>query len=133
LLRSQAHIFSKLQKWEYPLMEILNHRCLDNPHIVRLNEVFLTSTHLAIVMEYGGPMNLAAYITAIQKGPLAEALARFLFQQLICGVDYSHRQVRSGPTQTHGQLGAIGCCMPRSTTKTRILCTAVKEGRYILF
>ncbi|KAM2076642.1 hypothetical protein ACFX1T_039354 [Malus domestica] len=32
--------------------EIINHRSLRHPNIIRFKEVILTSTHLAIVMEY---------------------------------------------------------------------------------
>ncbi|MCO5586489.1 hypothetical protein L7F22_040429 [Adiantum nelumboides] len=32
--------------------EIINHRSLQHPNIIRFKEVFLTSTHLAILMEY---------------------------------------------------------------------------------
>ncbi|KAK6923363.1 Protein kinase domain [Dillenia turbinata] len=37
---------------EHVQREIMNHRSLKHPNIVRFKEVFLTPTHLAIVMEY---------------------------------------------------------------------------------
>jgi serine/threonine-protein kinase SRK2 len=32
--------------------ELINHRSLLHPNIIRFKEVFVTSTHLSIVMEY---------------------------------------------------------------------------------
>ncbi|TQD69851.1 hypothetical protein C1H46_044616 [Malus baccata] len=37
---------------EHVQREIMNHRSLKNPNIIRFKEVLLTPTHLAIVMEY---------------------------------------------------------------------------------
>ncbi|KAL3524810.1 hypothetical protein ACH5RR_013182 [Cinchona calisaya] len=37
---------------EHVQREIMNHRSLNHPSIIRFKEVFLTPTHLAIVMEY---------------------------------------------------------------------------------
>ncbi|KAG6403373.1 hypothetical protein SASPL_135591 [Salvia splendens] len=37
---------------EHVQREIMNHRSLKHPNIIRFKEVFLTPTHLAIVMEY---------------------------------------------------------------------------------
>ena len=59
-------------------------------------QVFLTPTHLAIVMEYAKGGDLFNY--TMRHGPhgrLAEPQARWIFQQLIIGLDYCHRRVRS--------------------------------------
>ena len=54
-------------------------------------QVFLTTTHIAIVMEYASGGELFEFVK--RSGRLSEDAARFFFQQLISGVDYCHRQV----------------------------------------
>nr|AVL26011.1 SnRK2.2 [Prunus avium] len=68
--------------------EIINHRSLRHPNIIRFKEVILTPTHLAIVMEYasGGEM----FERICNAGRFSEDEARFFFQQLISGVSYCH-------------------------------------------
>eukprot|EP00250_Pteridium_aquilinum_P002663 c12886_g1_i1 orf=407-1489(-) len=68
--------------------EIVNHRSLRHPNIVRFKEVFLTPTHLAIVMEYAAGGELFERIC--KAGRFREDEARFFFQQLISGVSYCH-------------------------------------------
>ncbi|XP_020517638.1 serine/threonine-protein kinase SAPK2 isoform X3 [Amborella trichopoda] len=68
--------------------EIMNHRSLRHPNIVRFKEVLLTPTHLAIVMEYAAGGELFARIC--NAGRFSEDEARFFFQQLISGVSYCH-------------------------------------------
>lgn len=68
--------------------EIINHRSLRHPNIVRFKEVILTPTHLAIVMEYASGGELFARIC--NAGRFSEDEARFFFQQLISGVSYCH-------------------------------------------
>ncbi|XP_075087490.1 serine/threonine-protein kinase SAPK3-like [Nicotiana tabacum] len=68
--------------------EIINHRSLKHPNIVRFKEVLLTPTHLAIVMEYAAGGELFAKICS--AGRFSEDEARFFFQQLISGVSYCH-------------------------------------------
>ncbi|RID42536.1 hypothetical protein BRARA_J02412 [Brassica rapa] len=68
--------------------EIINHRSLKHPNIIRFKEVILTPTHLAIVMEYASGGELFERICT--AGRFSEAEARYFFQQLICGVDYCH-------------------------------------------
>ncbi|KAI5067394.1 hypothetical protein GOP47_0017922 [Adiantum capillus-veneris] len=69
--------------------EIVNHRSLLHPNIVRFKEVFLTPTHLAIVMEYAAGGELFERIC--RAGRFSEDEARFFFQQLISGVSYCHK------------------------------------------
>jgi serine/threonine-protein kinase SRK2 len=45
-------LLSALQIDENVQREIINHRSLRHPNIIRFKEVILTPTHLAIVMEY---------------------------------------------------------------------------------
>ncbi|CAJ1932795.1 unnamed protein product [Sphenostylis stenocarpa] len=68
--------------------EIINHRSLRHPNIVRFKEVILTPTHLAIVMEYASGGELFERIC--KAGRFGEDEARFFFQQLISGVSYCH-------------------------------------------
>ncbi|XAR73952.1 Non-specific serine/threonine protein kinase [Bertholletia excelsa] len=68
--------------------EIINHRSLRHPNIVRFKEVILTPTHLAIVMEYAAGGELFDRIST--AGRFNEDEARFFFQQLISGVSYCH-------------------------------------------
>ncbi|XP_015890045.2 serine/threonine-protein kinase SRK2I isoform X2 [Ziziphus jujuba] len=68
--------------------EIINHRSLRHPNIVRFKEVILTPTHLAIVMEYASGGELFERIC--NAGRFSENEARFFFQQLISGVSYCH-------------------------------------------
>ena len=57
-------------------------------------QVFLTSTHLVLAMEYAAGGDLADY-TAARHG-LTEAKARHFFQQLVVALDYCHRMVGAG-------------------------------------
>jgi len=68
--------------------EIINHRSLRHPNIIRFKEVLLTPTHLAIVMEYAAGGELFDRIC--NAGRFSEDEARFFFQQLISGVSYCH-------------------------------------------
>ncbi|TKY55744.1 Serine/threonine-protein kinase SRK2I [Spatholobus suberectus] len=68
--------------------EIINHRSLRHPNIVRFKEVILTPTHLAIVMEYASGGEL--FLRICNAGRFTEDEARFFFQQLISGVSYCH-------------------------------------------
>ncbi|KAL3845148.1 hypothetical protein ACJIZ3_002551 [Penstemon smallii] len=73
---------------EHVQREIMNHRSLNHPNIVRFKEVLLTPTHLAIVMEYAAGGELFERICS--AGRFSEDEARFFFQQLISGVSYCH-------------------------------------------
>lgn len=68
--------------------EIINHRSLRHPNIIRFKEVVVTTTHLAIVMEYAAGGELFDRIC--NAGRFSEDEARYFFQQLICGVSYCH-------------------------------------------
>ncbi|KAL3630264.1 Serine/threonine-protein kinase srk2a [Castilleja foliolosa] len=68
--------------------EIINHRSLRHPNIIRFKEVVLTPTHLAIVMEYAAGGELFERICT--AGRFSEDEARYFFQQLISGVCYCH-------------------------------------------
>lgn len=68
--------------------EIINHRSLRHPNIIRFREVVLTPTHLGIVMEYAAGGELFERIC--NAGRFSEDEARYFFQQLISGVSYCH-------------------------------------------
>ncbi|TKY71369.1 Serine/threonine-protein kinase SRK2B [Spatholobus suberectus] len=68
--------------------EIINHRSLRHPNIIRFKEVVLTPTHLGIVMEYAAGGELFERICS--AGRFSEDEARYFFQQLISGVSYCH-------------------------------------------
>jgi carbon catabolite-derepressing protein kinase len=63
-------------------------RALRHPHIVKLYEVISTPTDIIFVMEYAGG-ELFNHI--VSYGSLPEPKARRFFQQLISGLEYSHR------------------------------------------
>nr|XP_034907298.1 serine/threonine-protein kinase SAPK2 isoform X2 [Populus alba] len=73
---------------EHVQREIMNHRSLKHPNIIRFKEVLLTPTHLAIVMEYAAGGELFERICT--AGRFSEDEARYFFQQLISGVSYCH-------------------------------------------
>uniref|UniRef100_A0ACD6A5F4 Uncharacterized protein n=1 Tax=Avena sativa TaxID=4498 RepID=A0ACD6A5F4_AVESA len=68
--------------------EIINHRSLKHPNIIRFKEVILTPTHLAIVMEYASGGELFERICKHVR--FTEDEARYFFQQLISGVSDCH-------------------------------------------
>ncbi|KAL6304828.1 snf 1 [Sparassis latifolia] len=63
-------------------------RTLRHPHIIKLYEVISTPTDIIIVLEYAGG-ELFNYI--VDHGRMPESQARRFFQQLISGIEYSHR------------------------------------------
>ncbi|KAG2022382.1 CAMK/CAMK1 protein kinase [Coprinopsis cinerea AmutBmut pab1-1] len=63
-------------------------RTLRHPHIIKLYEVISTPTDIIFVLEYAGG-ELFNYIVA--NGRMSEAQARRFFQQIISGIEYSHR------------------------------------------
>ncbi len=109
-----------LQISKYVEREILNHKRLNQPHIIELREVgaqrpgccalsmpllsssmpaeipciiqvFLTPEYLAIAMEYAAGGDMFQLVVR-QRG-LPESDARWYFQQLIIAIDYCHRMV----------------------------------------
>ena len=55
--------------------------------------MFVTTTHLGIVMEYAAGGELFDRI--VKAGRFSEDEARYFFQQLISGVEYCHSEARS--------------------------------------
>ena len=76
---------------------------------MRSRQVFLTSTHLGIAMEYASGGELFDRI--VRANRFSEDEARYFFQQLISGVAWCHKEVRRGcfcrgGRGQGGQLGA---------------------------
>ncbi|KAK4356267.1 hypothetical protein RND71_025238 [Anisodus tanguticus] len=96
---------------EHVQREIMNHRSLRHPNIVRFKEVFLTPSHLAIVMEYAAGGELFERIC--NAGRFSEDEAQFFFQQLISGVSYCHSmQICHRDLKLENSL-LDGCSTPR--------------------
>ncbi|KAJ7969520.1 Non-specific serine/threonine protein kinase [Quillaja saponaria] len=66
-------------------------RFLKHPHIIRLYEVIETRKHIYVVMEHAKSGELFDYI--VQNGRLQEDEARKIFQQIISGVEYCHKNM----------------------------------------
>lgn len=99
------------QVTQYVERELMTHRLLWHPHVIKLYKVFLTSTHLAVVLEYAGVPHGVVVHTGIcttpgahpdcgdmydyvsKRGRLSESSARWIFQQLMVAVDYLHQMV----------------------------------------
>ena len=68
------------------------HFSLQLPRLLLL-QVFLATDFLVIVMEYVPGGNLVSYLRRHPKLQLCEAQARWIFQQLVIGLDYCHSKV----------------------------------------
>lgn len=60
-------------------------------HLPWCPQVFLTRTHLGIAMEYASGGTLFERIEKFQR--FKEDIARYFFQQLVCGVAWMHKKV----------------------------------------
>ncbi|PBK75783.1 Pkinase-domain-containing protein [Armillaria solidipes] len=63
-------------------------RALRHPHIIKLYEVISTPTDIIFVLEYAGGELFNHIVT---HGKMKESEARRFFQQIISGIEYSHR------------------------------------------
>ncbi|KAK6258842.1 Protein kinase domain - like 10 [Theobroma cacao] len=95
---------------EHVQREIMNHRSLKHPNIIRFKEVLLTPTHLAIVMEYAAGGELFERIC--NAGRFSEDEARFFFQQLISGVSYCHAMSSVFHSQPKSTVGTPAYIAP---------------------
>ncbi|KAL4448213.1 hypothetical protein ABPG75_005432 [Micractinium tetrahymenae] len=80
----------------YVMREVMHHGGLKHPFIIDLKacgaEVFLTPEYLAIVMEYAQGGNLHRFLRErCLHNRLTEDQARWIFQQMIVGLDFCHR------------------------------------------
>jgi len=101
-------------KSKYVEREIINHFKLKHPHIIKLEEIFVTDTHLVLVLEYADQGDLFSYVKS--KGGLDEDTARWFFQQLMLSVDFCHR------------MGVVN----RDIKLENILLSSTKDGKKIL-
>lgn len=63
-----------------------------HPFITEMKNLFETETHIGVVLEYAHAGNLEDLIKESAGSRLPEGLARWFFQQLVVGVEYSHMQ-----------------------------------------
>ena len=66
----------------------------------------MTTTHLAIVMEYAGGGELFTRVAAPPRHHLTESEARTFFRELLAGVEYCHSVVRRPPLP--GIMACVG-------------------------
>ena len=64
-------------------------KLIDHPNVMRLYDVWETSTSLYLILEYVQGGELFDYLCAKGRRPTSEVLG--YFQQIICAVDYCHR------------------------------------------
>jgi len=76
----------------YVLREIMHQGSLKHPFIVNLKEVFTTPEFICIVMEIARGGDLLRYTLKHYPVAAQEEQARWIFQQLIIGLDYCHRR-----------------------------------------
>lgn len=74
----------------FVIEEFQNLSKCNHPQIIKFKEAYVTDNHLAIVMEYASGGDLHSFMT--KEGRLSERHARWLFQQLMTGVEYCHSQ-----------------------------------------
>ena len=76
-----------LHKWHE--REIINHRAAHgHQHVIAFRDLFLTDTHVVIVMDYASCGSLASLLK--ERGLLPESESKRLFRQLILGVAHCH-------------------------------------------
>lgn len=95
------------------MREVLVHSQLHHPNVVGFKRVFLTQTHLCLVLEYASAGEL--FESVRDAGRFDEDMARFFFQQLIAGVHFchkhgvSHRDLKLENTLLKHEVTQAGC------------------------
>lgn len=77
-----ANMDKKIHR-EIEILQLFSH-----PNICRLYEVISTPTDMYLIMEYVEGGELYDYI--VQKGRVVESEARYIFQQIVCAIEYCH-------------------------------------------
>lgn len=67
-------------------------KCVYHPHIMRLYEVIDTPRDVFMILEFCPNGDLFEYICQFGSGGFDQMQARRIFQQIIAGVDYLHKQ-----------------------------------------
>lgn len=98
------------------------------PH-TRWAQVFLTSSHLVLSMEYAAGGDLFRYVAA-RRG-LPEEEARWFFQQIIIAIDYCHRMVRGGSKAGEQREGGCGQGQPAPACPLQALVATPKAPRLL--
>ncbi|XP_052489520.1 serine/threonine-protein kinase SRK2G [Gossypium raimondii] len=88
--------------------EIINHKSLRHPNIIRFKEVVLTPTHLAIVMEY--------------------AAGGELFDRICSAGRFSENEVRHRLRKDHGIEGGIPVVLSLEKPKAKLLPFSGQSG-----
>ena len=88
-------------------------------------QVFVTSTHLGIVMEYAAGGELFDRI--VKAGRFSEDEARYFFQQLISGVEYCHSEVQPHSMCTHAASPGPAT-RPAATQRSEVLLWGQDSG-----
>ncbi|XBI22326.1 hypothetical protein VPH35_063355 [Triticum aestivum] len=91
LNRHQMEIMEMVEKAKREIKILRLFIDLIHPHIIRVYEVIETPKDIFVVMEYCQNGELLDYI--VEKGRLQEDEARRIFQQIISGVEYCHRNM----------------------------------------
>ena len=92
-------------------------------HSRALLQVFLTQEHLAISMEFAQGGDLFAYTLGHRPhGRLAETQSRWIFQQLIIGLDYCHRKVGAALAGLSDVMQPSSPCISSMACRTKTTC-----------
>ncbi|KAG5473856.1 hypothetical protein LSCM1_04490 [Leishmania martiniquensis] len=86
ILNRQKLKSANMDKKVHREIEIL--QLFSHPNICRLYEVISTPTDMYLIMEYIEGGELYDYI--VQKGRVRESEARYIFQQIVCAIEYCH-------------------------------------------
>ncbi|KAG5499072.1 hypothetical protein GH5_03774 [Leishmania sp. Ghana 2012 LV757] len=86
ILNRQKLKSANMDKKVHREIEIL--QLFSHPNICRLYEVISTPTDMYLIMEYVEGGELYDYI--VQKGRVRESEARYIFQQIVCAIEYCH-------------------------------------------
>ena len=95
--------------------------------------MFLTRTHLAIAMEYAQGGDLFRYVLRHKAARLAESQARWIFQQLVIGLDFCHRSVRTLFAACFGAGRLLPAVHAKPFTHSQLqCCTAFRRPKCLL-
>lgn len=82
----KIHLLRKKMEREITIMKLIQH-----PHVLQLYDVYENENELLLILEHVQGGELFDYI--VQRGRLNESDALAFFQQIIFGVEFSHRHL----------------------------------------